>query len=216
MSFPRQDERDAMVDQQIAARGVRDARVLTAMRTVPRHEFIPPEVQAQAYEDHPVSIACGQTISQPYIVAVMTELLALRPQDRVLEIGTGSGYQTAVLAELVREVVSVERHQALAESASACLKRLNFTNVTVVRGDGTQGHADRAPYDAILVTAGSPQTPPALLGQLAEGGRLLCPVGDRHTQRLLKIVRSENRYLRTESLACVFVPLIGETAWPTA
>ncbi len=213
-NFERQSERDAMVDRQIIARGIYNPRVVEAMRNVPRHCFIPVAGQEQAYEDHPVPIGCGQTISQPYMVAYMTDALALRPEDRVLEIGTGSGYQAAILAGLARAVVTVERHAELVASARTRLADMGYGNVTVICGDGTLGWPDRAPYDAILVTAGSPCVPPALKAQLAQGGRLVCPAGDRHTQQLIRVVRDGDHYSSSESIACVFVPLIGEAAWP--
>ncbi len=206
--------RQEMVDKQIAARGIRDPRVLEAMRTVPRHLFLSPDLWGEAYADHPVRIGCGQTISQPYMVAIMTELLALAPEDRVLEIGTGSGYQTAILARLAREVISIERHQALADRAQQRLAEMGYDNATVLAGDGSAGWPEGAPYDAILVTAGSPSLPASLKAQLAEGGRLVCPIGGRELQRLLKVVRQGNIYIESESISCIFVPLIGREGWP--
>jgi len=184
------------------------------MRAVPRHFFVPPEFQKHAYEDHPVKIGCGQTISQPYMVAIMTELLELEASDRVLEIGTGSGYQTAILATLANEVVSVERHADLAEYAQARLAQAGYRNVEVVEGDGTQGYPQRAPYDAIIVTAGSPLVPDSLKKQLAIGGRLICPAGPRECQELIKLTRDETGFDEETSIRCVFVPLIGEEGWP--
>jgi protein-L-isoaspartate(D-aspartate) O-methyltransferase len=207
-------QREAMLETQIAARGVRDARVLEVMRRVPRHAFVPDDCPAQSYEDHPVNIGCGQTISQPYMVAAMTELLDLRPTDRVLEIGTGSGYQTAILAELAEEIVSLERHPPLADTARALLKTLGYANVTVLCGDGTLGDPGRAPFDAILVTAGAPEAPKALQQQLAEGGRLVCPAGGRDYQSLLLITRTGNTFDTHSGMTCVFVPLIGAEGWP--
>ncbi len=205
--------RERMVENQIAGRDVRDTRVLDAMRTVPRHEFVPADLAKHAYDDHPLHIGCGQTISQPYMVARMTELLALRERDRVLEIGTGSGYQTALLAELVQEVVSVERHAALADRARALLQELGYGNVRVVCGDGTLGWPEAAPYDAVLVTAGSPRVPQALVDQLAEGGRLVCPTGTRELQRLRIITREGGALREHDSIGCVFVPLVGGQGW---
>jgi len=207
-------ERNRMVDDQIAARGVKDPRVLEALREVPRHFFIPPEFQKHAYEDHPIEIGCGQTISQPYMVAIMTELLDLEASDRVLEIGTGSGYQTAILAALAGEVVSVERHADLAEWARLRIAECGLRNVKVIVGDGTQGYPERAPYDAILVTAGGPHVPDSLKDQLAIGGRLVCPAGPRECQRLIKLTRSSAGFDEETSIGCVFVPLIGEEGWP--
>lgn len=211
--LPFDAQREAMVNQQLVARGIHDARVLEAMRRIPRHLFIPAELQDQAYEDHPVTIGCHQTISQPYMVALMTELLALQPHDKVLEIGTGSGYQTAVLAALARYVVTLERYAPLAERAQAVLTGLGIKNVEIHVGDGTLGYPEKAPYDAILVTAAAPRVPDALLEQLAVGGRLLCPVGARDYQKLLKVTRDQEGFHYSESIACVFVPLVGRHGW---
>ena len=202
-----------MVESQIADRGVADKRVLAAMRRVPRHEFVPADMCAYAYADHPVQIGYGQTISQPYMVAAMTELLTLQPDDHVLEVGTGSGYQAAILAELSADVVSIERNEHLAERARACLERLGCTNVAVVVGDGTLGYPPSAPYDAILVTAGGPHVPPALKEQLAVGGRLICPIGPRDIQHLAKIVRTPTGFIEEQGMSCVFVPLVGDEGW---
>ena len=210
----REAERNAMVDRQIVARGVNDARVLAAMRAIPRHCFVPSKLHHHAYEDRPLRIGCGQTVSQPYMVAIMTELLDLAPEDRVLEIGTGSGYQTAILAALAKEVISIERHGALAESAADRLAELGCANVTVLCADGTLGYPDRAPYDAALVTAGSPDIPKPLKEQLAGGGVLVCPAGNRDVQTLIKITRHETGYHRSESIRCMFVPLVGQYGWP--
>jgi len=206
-------ERNRMVDIQIASRGVVDPRVLAAMRRVPRHRFVPSEAAASAYEDHPVQIGCGQTISQPYMVAVMTELLTLQPDERVLEIGTGSGYQAAILAGLAKEVITLERHAELAERAQACFAQLGYDNITVLVRDGTLGYPESAPYDAILVTAGGPQIPSSLKGQLSVGGRLVCPVGPRDVQHLITVVRTEAGFEQTTGIGCVFVPLVGVEGW---
>jgi protein-L-isoaspartate(D-aspartate) O-methyltransferase len=206
--------RQEMVDKQIAPRGIRDARVLDAMRAIPRHLFLPPDCWEEAYADHPVRIGCGQTISQPFMVAVMTELLALSDNDRVLEIGTGSGYQTAILARLAREVISIERHDALAVQARQHLAAMGCHNVAIHTGDGSTGWPAGAPYDAILVTAASPTLPPSLKAQLADGGRLVCPAGGRDLQRLLKVTRHGMNYCESESIACIFVPLVGNEGWP--
>lgn len=202
-----------MVGQQLRARGIRDERVLAAMEKIPRHLFMPQASRSLAYADRALSIGEQQTISQPYMVALMTELLRLRPEDRVLEIGTGSGYQTAILAELAAEVVTIERHAVLAERARGVLVPLGYSKVTLIIGDGTQGHAERAPYDAILVTAGGPQVPPPLEAQLAMGGRLVCPVGPREVQELVRIVRGSQGFERETGIQCSFVPLIGEEGW---
>ena len=200
--------RQQMVASQLRARGVADERVLDVMARVPRHEFAPVPYRDQAYEDHPLLIREGQTISQPYIVALMLEALALSPADRVLEVGTGSGYVTALLAELTAQVFSVERHFSLADSAREVLARLGYSNVKVILGDGTQGFAEYSPYDAIMVSAGAPQVPGALLAQLAEGGRMIMPVGNPDSQQL-HLIRMEDGAPRTTLRElCRFVPLI--------
>ncbi len=203
-----------MVETQIAARGVKDEAVLAAMAAVPRHLFVPEALRGEAYDDHPLVIGDGQTISQPYMVAVMTEALKMRPGDRVLEIGTGSGYQTAVLAQLAASVVSIERHAALAERARAVLDRIGAAQVEIRVGDGTAGAPDRAPFDRILVTAGAPAVPETLREQLADGGRLVIPVGPSGFQRLTIVDRAGERFVTREGEACTFVPLIGRYGWP--
>jgi protein-L-isoaspartate(D-aspartate) O-methyltransferase len=201
--------RQRMVDDQLRARGVQDERVLAAMARVPRHEFAPERYSDQAYEDHPLPIGEGQTISQPYIVALMLEALALTPADRVLEVGTGSGYLTALLAEIVERVFSVERHAMLAEAARDLLARLGYTNVAVIVGDGSQGFAEAAPYQAIIVSAAAPEVPPSLVTQLAEGGRMILPVGDGESQQL-QLIRKENGQARIALRElCRFVPLVS-------
>jgi protein-L-isoaspartate(D-aspartate) O-methyltransferase len=212
MDFP--DRRQRMVDEQIAARGVRDPRVLDAMRDVPRHRFVADDAQWQAYEDRPLPIGEGQTISQPYMVAAMTELLSPQPSSVVLEIGTGSGYQTAVLARLAAHVTSIERHAPLADRAGRILEMLGYANVRVLVGDGTEGHAAGAPYDRILVTAGAPGVPDSLKRQLGEGGRLVIPVGPPGFQRLVLVERRGLAFDLTEGEGCVFVPLVGREGWP--
>ncbi|MBN2307847.1 MAG: protein-L-isoaspartate(D-aspartate) O-methyltransferase [Candidatus Hydrogenedentes bacterium] len=202
-----------MVDRQIAARGVRDPRVLDAMRATPRHRFVPERAREFAYDDRPLEIGHSQTISQPYIVAFMTELLEPGPDDHVLEIGTGSGYQTAVLAHLVKRVTTIERVAPLAEAARNRLADLGYCNVAVHAGDGTRGRPEDAPYDGILVTAAGPRVPDSLRAQLADGGRLVCPVGPRETQRLVKVTRHGDRFDELASIGCVFVPLLGEEGW---
>ena len=207
--------RDDMVRRHIAARGIRDPAVLEAMRSVPREAFLPPELAEFAYEDSPLPIAHGQTISQPYIVALMTAALALGPNDRVLEIGTGSGYAAAILGRIAREVYTIERHAELADRAAARLRELGFDNVHVLHGDGTLGWDAHAPYDAIVVTAGGPDIPDALLGQLAVGGRLVIPIGeDRSLQTLVRVTRQADGSFQREDLGDVrFVPLIGAQGW---
>lgn len=206
--------RHDMVKSQLQARGVANQRVLAAMERVPRHEFAPERYRDQAYEDHPLPIGEEQTISQPYIVALMLESLALAPTDRVLEIGTGSGYVTALLAELAAQVISMERHASLADSARGLLALLGYSNVRVVTGDGTRGYAEAAPYDGIIVSAAAPQLPPALLQQLAEGGRMIIPVGTSDAQQL-RLIRLENGEVSTEFRElCRFVPLVSEDPTP--
>ncbi|NLN94094.1 MAG: protein-L-isoaspartate(D-aspartate) O-methyltransferase [Candidatus Hydrogenedens sp.] len=206
--------RKKMVKEQIRKRGVKDPRVLDALLTVPRHLFVEKSLQKEAYEDRPQPIAEEQTISQPYIVAAMTEWLNPFPESRVLEIGTGSGYQAAVLALLAREVYTVERHRALHLEAAERLKRLNFHQVICVLSDGSLGYEAAAPYDGILVTAGAPHIPEALLNQLNDGGVLVAPVGDRRHQRLIRITRLGDEFVREEGTPCRFVPLIGNQGWP--
>jgi protein-L-isoaspartate(D-aspartate) O-methyltransferase len=208
-----EEARRSMVELQIASRGVRDDRVLSAMRSVPRHLFVPPTYRDAAYNDCPLPIGRGQTISQPYIVAVMTELLQIRPGDRVLEIGGGSGYQAAILGTLARDVISIERIPDVAEMAKENLSGAGITNVTIVIGDGTLGYPAKAPYDAILITAAAPDVPPPLIGQLAEGGRLVAPVGSRDLQELVRCTKKEGTVTREYFGGVVFVPLLGEYGW---
>jgi protein-L-isoaspartate(D-aspartate) O-methyltransferase len=209
-----QHERERMVERQIRARGVRDARVLQAMRAVPREAFLPPELADLAYDDRPLPIEAGQTISQPYVVAVMIEALRLTGDETALEIGTGSGYAAAVLARVSRHVYTIERHAELAELARERLAALGFANVDVRCGDGTLGWPEHAPFDAIVVAAGGPDLPQALLEQLAIGGRLVMPVGTSRAQELVRVTRTaEDAFEREELGAVQFVPLIGEQGW---
>jgi protein-L-isoaspartate(D-aspartate) O-methyltransferase len=204
-------QREAMVRTQLAARGIRDLRVLDAMRKVPRHEFVPETFRLDAYEDHPLPIGEEQTISQPYIVAAMLERLDLQATDRVLEVGTGSGYVTALLALLSAEVYSVERHAQLAASAESRLHRLEYRNVKIKVGDGSQGWAEYAPFDAILVSAATPEMPPTLFAQLREGGRMMVPVGPPYSQEL-QLISKVNGRPEVEILeGCRFVPLVEGT-----
>jgi protein-L-isoaspartate(D-aspartate) O-methyltransferase len=204
-----------MVDEQILRRGVTDERVLAAMRHVPRHRFVEDALRERAYGDHPLPIGEGQTISQPYIVALMTSLLELRGAEKVLEIGTGSGYQTAVLAELARRVCSIERLPRLAERARGLLEALGYTNVWIRVGNGALGWPDESPFDRVIVTAGSPQVPPPLIQQLGEGGRLVAPVGDEESQRLT-VVEKVGGQVHTRTMGeCKFVRLVGKYAWET-
>jgi protein-L-isoaspartate(D-aspartate) O-methyltransferase len=202
-----------MVEDQIRKRGVSSPRVLEAMLSVPRHEFVPAEFQADAYADKPLPIGEGQTISQPYMVGAMTEALELTGSERVLEIGTGSGYQAAVLSLLTREVISVENHTPLALAAQERLARLGYANVHVHNGDGTLGFAEAAPYDAILITAAAPLIPPLLAGQLREGGRLVIPVGGQETQELLQACKERSELHSRVLFDCKFVPLLGRYGW---
>ena len=206
--------RERMVETQIAGRGVTDVAVLAAMRDVPRHLFVPEGSRQDAYEDRPLPIGEGQTISQPYIVAAMSAALALQTTSRVLEIGTGSGYQAAILARLARSVVTIERHASLADRAAKTLAALGIANVRVVVGDGSIGYPAEAPYDRILVTAGAPAVPEALKLQLSDGGRLVIPVGSEGYQRMLCIERQGQDFTSREGEGCVFVPLIGRQGWP--
>jgi protein-L-isoaspartate(D-aspartate) O-methyltransferase len=202
-------EREQMVAQQIAARGVRDERTLAAMRKVPRHLFVPAEVAGQAYADHPLPIGHGQTISQPYIVGFMTEALDLDDDETVLEVGTGSGYQAAVLAEIVARVYTIEIVAPLAEESRTRLRDLGYSNVEVRAGDGYRGWPEAAPFDAIIVTAAAPRIPEPLMEQLAEGGRLVLPVGDEW-QELVVVTRRGDRFEKKRVLPVRFVPMTGE------
>lgn len=202
-----------MVDGQLASRGIQDPRVIEAMRKVPRHLFVDEALQEQAYSDHPLPIGDKQTISQPFIVALMTESLELKGNEKVLEIGTGSGYQAAVLAELAGRVFSVERYPALAYKANQVLQKLGYKNVIVRVADGTIGWAEEAPFDGIVVTAGAPQVPQPLVDQLAEGGKLVVPVGDRITQDLILVERLGDRLNRTNLGGVRFVDLVGKWGW---
>jgi protein-L-isoaspartate(D-aspartate) O-methyltransferase len=206
-------ERELMVAQQLQRRGIRDPRVLEAFRAVPRHLFVGASHRGEAYADHPLPIGEGQTISQPYMVALMTQCLALRGDERVLEIGTGCGYQAAILGRLAAEVVTIERIAPLSEKAEALLGGLGYTNVRFVVGDGTRGFPPSAPYGGIVVTAGSPEIPEPLTEQLAEGGRLVIPVGGRWAQELLVVRREGGARAEQRVCGCVFVPLVGEHGW---
>ncbi len=206
-------QREKMVNEQLAARGIRDPRVLEAMRVVPRHSFVPQEEQHRAYRDHPLPILAGQTISQPYIVAYMLQILALKGDEKVLEIGTGSGYQAALLGQLAKVVHSIERHDILVNAASAILRELGTTNVFVHHGDGTNGWPEEAPYDAILVAASAPVVPQPLLKQLADHGKLILPVGTAWGQVLQLWKRNGEEFDYDELVPVAFVPLIGEHGW---
>lgn len=199
-----------MVEQQLQRRGIRDQRVLEAMRSVPRHEFVSPHDWPDAYADHPITIPEQQTTSQPYIIAAMLQAAAIKPTDRALEIGSGSGYQTAVLAELAGQVFAVERHATLVEAAKQTLDRLGYHNVALVIGDGSLGLPQAAPYNVIIVSAAAPRVPAALMEQLAEGGRMVIPVGDEHQQALKLVQKQSGQITQTTLEGCRFVPLIGQ------
>ncbi len=205
--------RRRMVDEQLIPRGIEDERVLKAMRKLPRHLFVPEALREQSYGDHALPIGTRQTISQPYMVALMTEALALKGDEKVLEIGTGSGYQTAILAELAERVYSIERIEHLMEQAQQRLDALNYTNLILRLADGSCGWESCAPFDAILVTAGGPKIPQGLVGQLKVGGRLVIPVGTREVQTLRQIIKGNNSIRETSLASCLFVPLIGEAGW---
>ncbi len=207
--------RERMVVEQVEHRGIRDPRVLRAMRKVPRHRFVDEALVGRAYGDYPLPIGEGQTISQPYMVALMTETLGLVGHERVLEIGTGSGYQTAILGELCGKVFTVERIKTLADRAIRVLDSLGYYNILVRVADGSLGWREEAPFDAILVTAASPEVPQALVEQLNPKGRLVIPVGDAHGQTLRKGIREDEGMRWQELGGCVFVKLIGQQAWPT-
>ena len=214
MSF--EELRARMVEEQLRARGLTDERLLAAFRKVPRHLFVPAEFQKEAYADHPLPIGGGQTISQPYIVALMTQHLRLQGHERVLEIGAGSGYQTAILAELALEVFAVERLPELLHAVGQRLSELGYLNVHFNAGNGSLGWPEHAPYDAILVSAAAPEVPRPLIGQLAEGGRMVLPIGPHQAQMLVEVEKRRGTIHRKEIASCVFVPLIGEHGWPFA
>lgn len=203
-----------MVEQQIIARGITDPRVIDVMKSVPRHLFVEPGLQGHAYSDSSLPIGEKQTISQPFMVASMSAALELQGHERVLEIGTGSGYQTAVLANLAKRVYSIERISVLAGRARKVLDQLRLSNINIKIGDGTLGWKDQAPFDAILVAAGSPDVPKEYLEQLEVGGHLVMPVGDRDQQILIRVIRMEDgSFKREQMMGCRFVPLIGEQGW---
>lgn len=206
-------ERKRMVDDQIVPRGVRDERVLAVMRKVQRHEFLPEAIRQMAYSDNALPLGEGQTMSQPYMVALMTSLLELKGDERVLEIGTGSGYQAAVLAELCGKVYTVERIKSLADKARASLDRLGYRSVAIKVYDGTYGWREMAPFDAIMVTAASPDIPEPLVEQLRVGGRMVIPVGERFGQELVKVTKTPEGIVTERNVPCVFVPLIGNHGW---
>jgi len=209
----REAERIRMVEEQLRKRGVHDERVLQAMQKVPRHRFLPEDKKPLAYTDGPVQIGHGQTMSQPYMVALMSQSLKLMGHEKVLEIGTGSGYQSAVLLELADELFTIERIGALAAEAEGILRALNYSRFHIRIADGTAGWPESAPFDAIMVAAGAPHVPVTLVAQLKEGGRLVIPVGSRFSQTLDTCVKRGDSYEMEESTACIFVPLIGRHGW---
>jgi len=206
-------ERQRMVENQLKTRGITNFRVLEAMRKVPRHRFVPPGLISSAYYDGPLSIGEGQTISQPYMVALMTECLELKGEGKVLEVGTGSGYQTAILAELAKEVYTIEIHKSLSDKARQLLTALGYDNIEFRIGDGSKGWEEESPFGGIIVTAGSPDIPSTLQDQLTDGGRLVIPVGSRFLQTLYRITRVGDSFHKEAFTSCVFVPLVGEHGW---
>ncbi len=207
------ERRVRMVEEQLRARGIRDERVLAAMGKVPRENFIAPEYVREAYADNPIPIGSGQTVSQPYMVAAMVEALEVQPVDRVLEVGTGTGYEAAVLGELAAEVWTIERHADLADKARQILLTLGYGNVHVVYGDGSVGLPQQAPFNRILVAAGAPKAPPSLIAQLAEGGKMAVPVGNRLEQQLEVVSKVGGEVVAARRLLCCFVPLVGAEGW---
>jgi len=202
-----------MIDSQLIPRGITDKKVLEAFLKVPRHEFIPKDFRSDAYTDHPVPIGEGQTISQPYMVALMTQLLSINGGEKILEIGTGSGYQAAILSEMGAKVYTVERNKDLYEKAKAIFLELGYKNIECGLGDGTLGWPEKTSFDAIIVTAASPDIPEPLKDQLVRGGRLIIPVGPRHAQILVEVKRNDKDFSQKAVCGCVFVPLIGEYGW---
>jgi len=205
--------REWMVESQIVERGIRDKRVIEVMKKVPRHLFVPEDIIESAYDDRALPIGRGQTISQPYIVALMTELLELKGDDKVLEIGTGSGYQAAILAELVKEVYTIERVEPLAEEAKRRFEKLGLKNIKVYVKDGTEGLPDESPFDKIIITAATPDIPQPLVEQLKEGGIIVAPVGERYSQYMLKAIKKGKELERSYLIPVAFVPLIGRYGW---
>lgn len=207
-------QRRKMVEEQLVNRGIKDARVLAAMSLIPRHFFVQESFCHKAYNDHPLPIGGSQTISQPYIVAAMTEALQLKGQERVLEIGTGSGYQTAILAEMAEKVFTIERIRTIAKTAKEKLDQLGYTNINFKVFDGTYGWRDQSPFDAILISASGPDIPKPLIEQLKDGGRIVAPVGDQGDQTLLVLTKVGSQTRTRKIIGCSFVPLIGKYGWP--
>jgi len=207
------DARIKMVEDQLIRRGIEDQKVLETMRKVKRHLFVDEKYWDRAYEDTPLSILCSQTISQPYMVALMSELVKPDEDKTVLEIGTGSGYQTAILAEICKRVYSIERHDELAERAKNLLKKIGYHNVEIKTGDGTAGWKEKAPFDAIIVTAGAPEVPDVLVNQLVDRGNMAIPVGTHYRQNLELVKKRGDSYIKKTICGCIFVPLIGKGGW---
>jgi protein-L-isoaspartate(D-aspartate) O-methyltransferase len=205
--------RKRMVEEQLMPRGIKDPRVLEVFSKVERHQFIPEDLRGSAYADYPVPIGEGQTISQPFIVALMTESLEIGPEDKILEIGTGSGYQAAILAELAKEVYTIERIESLAKKAEALLKDLGYNNITIKVDDGTLGWKENAPFNKIIITAASPRIPLPLTEQLAENGKLILPLGETFSQVLTLVEKKANQLKHQQICGCVFVPLVGKYGW---
>jgi len=205
--------RENMVNSQIKARGISDEKILQSMREIPRHLFVPEQQRSYSYEDFPLPIGEGQTISQPHIVALMTEMLQLKENDKVLEIGTGSGYQTAILSKTAKEVYTMEKIEHLGLKAEKLFEELGYKNIRVKIGDGTEGWSEYAPYDGIIVTAGSPQIPTPLIEQLSENGRIVIPIGDAFSQDLIVAQKIKGKLIKKIVCGCVFVPLVGRHGW---
>lgn len=205
--------RERMVREQLIGRGISDARVLNVFRKVERHKFVPQNLQEIAYSDHPLPVGEGQTISQPYMVALMTESLGLTGSERVLEVGTGSGYQAAILAELAKEVYTIERFEALADKAKETLEKLGYINIKIKVGDGTLGWVEHAPFDRIIVTAGAPHIPRSLVSQLNEDGKIVIPIGGTFSQVLTLVEKTRQKIMTQDICGCVFVPLVGKEGW---
>jgi protein-L-isoaspartate(D-aspartate) O-methyltransferase len=208
-----ENQRDQMVKRQLVSRGIKDERVLAAMRKIPRHFFVPENLRESAYHDGPLYIGEGQTISQPYMVALMTECLDLKGGEKVLEVGTGSGYQTAILAELAEHVYTIERVPILLEKAQQVLTHLGYTTIKFKGGDGTYGWREESPFDGIIVTAAAPDISQVLVEQLNDGGVLVIPVGSRYAQTLYKVAKKGDKTEKEKRTLCVFVPLIGKYGW---
>jgi protein-L-isoaspartate(D-aspartate) O-methyltransferase len=205
--------REFMINTQLISRGIRDERVLKAMKKVPRHLFVDESIQYKAYDDIALPIDEGQTISQPYMVAIMTELLELKGNEKVLEVGTGSGYQAAILAELSKEVYTIERFAVLVEEAEKRFHFLGYNNIHISVGDGTLGWKEEAPFDRVMITAATPEIPEPIMGQLSAEGIIVAPVGERFSQQLIKVKKSKGRILEERHTPCVFVPLVGKYGW---